>query len=106
MTVSNDRGMDYIAWTDGSHKPSTNTGGYSSIITKNKKIFAKLYQGFKNTTNNRMELLGVIATLRYFTTPISILIHSDSQYVVSSVNNGHVFEWIKNNDTSKKNLDL
>jgi len=84
--------MKYVAWTDGSFKPSTNSGGYSAIITKDNIVVAKLYQGFTNTTNNRMELLGVIETLKYFDNPVDIIIHSDSQYVVSSINNGHVFK--------------
>ena len=96
----------YEAWTDGSFKPSINCGGYSTIITQNKQIIKKIYQGFKNTTNNRMELYGVLETLKYFDTPTQITIYSDSQYVVGSINNGHLEKWISSNDFSKKNLDL
>jgi len=84
--------MEYIAWTDGSYKPSTNSGGYSAVITKNGELIATLYQGFTNTTNNRMELMGPIEVLKYFNEPVSITIHSDSQYVVNSINNDHVFK--------------
>ena len=96
----------YIAWTDGSYKSSINQGGYSSIITKDSEIVTKLYQGFKNTTNNRMELMGVLETLKYFETPVDILIYSDSQYVVKSIMDGHVYKWFENKDYTKKNLDI
>lgn len=96
----------FECWTDGSYKPSSNCGGYSVIITKNGEIIKKLYRGYKGTTNNRMELLGVLECLKYFETPEEITIYSDSQYVVSSINNQHLFKWIEENDLSKKNLDL
>lgn len=53
-----------------------------------------------------MELLGVLECLKYFKTPEVLTIYSDSQYVVSSINNKHLEKWISTNDTSKKNLDL
>lgn len=96
----------FECWTDGSYKPSINCGGYSAIITKDGEIVKKLYRGYKNTTNNRMELLGVLECLKYFTNSEKITIYSDSQYIVSSINNKHLETWIKNNDQSKKNLDL
>ena len=96
----------YIGYTDGSYKSSTGQGGYASIITLNNEVVEKLYQGFTNTTNNRMELLAVLETLKYFKTATAIHIFSDSQYVVNSLNQGHVEKWFLNNDLSKKNLDL
>lgn len=97
---------EYIAYCDGSFQSSINSGGWSSIILKNGKIVKKLYQGYIGTTNNRMEIMGVLETLKYFKTPINIKIYSDSQYVVNSIVNGHVFKWFKEQDYSKKNLDL
>lgn len=96
----------YTVWTDGAYRPSTNTGGYASIITKDNKIIKILYQGYKNTTNNRCELMGVLETLKYFKDPTKIHIVSDSQYVVSSIVNKHVHKWFEEQDLSKKNLDL
>ena len=96
----------FECWTDGSYQPSTDTGGWAVIITKNKDVIKKLYRGYKHTTNNRMELLGVLECLKFFETPEKITIYSDSQYVVNSINNKHVFKWITENDLSKKNLDL
>lgn len=65
-----------------------------------------MYQGFKNTTNNRQELFGVLEALRYFKEPTKMKIYSDSQYVVNSINNGSAVKWFKNQDYSKKNLDI
>lgn len=79
-------------FTDGSYKPSTNTGGYASIITKNNQIIEILHYGYKNTTNNRMELLGVLNALTHFVTPTQLEIYSDSSYIVNSINNGYVYQ--------------
>lgn len=95
-----------MAYTDGSCIEGGARGGYSSVIYCNDKIVAQLYQGYLNTTNNRMELRGVIETLKYFKDSIKITIVSDSQYVVNSINGKHCYKWIKDNDLSKKNLDL
>ncbi len=79
----------YTIYTDGSYQSSINAGGYSTVIIKDGKIIKKLYYGYKNTTNNRMELRGVLAALEYFKTPTKMKIYSDSQYVISSIINGH-----------------
>lgn len=82
----------YKAYTDGSYQDSIKAGGYASIIfdeSDNKII--ELYQGFKNTTNNRMEALAVLATLEYFKEPVEITIISDSMYVVNTIAQG----WVK-----------
>lgn len=97
---------DYIAYCDGSYQSSINAGGWSSVIIKDNKIIKTLYQGYQNTTNNRMEIRGVLETLKYFKTPISIKIYSDSQYVINSIVNKHVYKWFEEKDYSKKNLDL
>lgn len=96
----------WIIYTDGSCIDNGLRGGYSALIYYKNKLIKKIYQGFKNTTNNRMELLAVIEALKLFKHSESILIISDSQYVVNSINGKHCFKWIKNNDLSKKNLDL
>lgn len=96
----------YEAYCDGSFQSSINSGGWSSVILKDGQIVKKLYQGYIGTTNNRMEIMGVLETLKYFKTPIKITIYSDSQYVVNSITYGHVYNWFKNQDYSKKNLDL
>ena len=77
--------MQYIAYTDGSCKVNGN-GGYSAIILDDKcRIIKKLYQGYNNTTNNRQEIRGVLSVLEYFKEPAKLLIYSDSQYVVNTI---------------------
>ena len=93
-------------YTDGSYKPSINCGGYSAVITHNDLVIKVLHEGFKNTTNNRMEIMGVLEALKYFKTPMNIEIYSDSSYVVNSINERHLHKWIEDNDTTKKNMDL
>ncbi len=96
----------YIAYCDGSFQASINAGGWASVILKDGVIIKKLYKGYIGTTNNRMEIMGVLETLRYFKTPIKIKIYSDSQYVVNSITKGYVRKWLEDKDFSKKNLDL
>ncbi len=95
----------YICYTDGSYQSSLNAGGWSSIILdENEHLITRLYQGATHTTNNRMELRAVIETLKYFKEPSSLIIISDSQYVINGMLSAR--KWIENNDLSKKNLDL
>ena len=93
-------------YTDGSYKPSINCGGYAAVITHNDLVIKVLHEGFKNTTNNRMEIMGVLEALKFFKTPMNIEIYSDSSYVVNSINERHLHKWIEDNDTTKKNMDL
>ena len=102
-------------WTDGSsqgnrieweHGFLCERGGYGVVITKNEQVVKTLYQGFKNTTNNRQELFGVLEALKYFTEPSKIKIYSDSQYIVNSINNGSAQKWFEEQNYTKKNLDI
>lgn len=79
----------YNVYTDGSYKASTDQGGYSSIIFNNDIFETVLHYGYSNTTNNRMELMGVLAALEHFLVPTDITIYSDSAYVVNSLSMGH-----------------
>ena len=47
-------------YTDGSYKPTTDQGGYASIITEDNKVVMILYQCYIHTTNNRAEVMGVL----------------------------------------------
>lgn len=97
----------YKAYTDGSYQSSIQCGGYASIIyDENNNLVTRLYQGFKNTTNNRMEARAVLETLKYFKEPTDITIVSDSMYVVNTINQGWVNKWFNDKDYSKSNLDI
>ena len=53
-----------------------------------------------------MELSGVLEGLKWFKEPANIIIYSDSQYIVNSVNNDSARKWFQEQDYSKKNLDI
>jgi len=64
-------------------------------------------EGYKHTTNNRMELLAVIRGLQMLKkTDLTIEIYSDSKYVVDSVDKGWVFNWEKKGFKDRPNADL
>jgi ribonuclease HI len=93
-------------YTDGSAKGNPGNGGYGVVMMsgKHKK---ELSQGFRLTTNNRMELLSVIVALESIKSPSdNVQIYSDSKYVVDSVEKGWVFGWQKKGFKGKKNIDL
>ncbi len=95
-------------YTDGAAKGNPGNGGYGvvmeSVGTPHKKEF---YEGFRYTTNNRMELLAVIVGLEKLKNPkMTVLVVSDSKYVIDSVVKGWVFSWEKKGFTGKKNPDL
>lgn len=93
-------------YTDGSAKGNPGNGGYG-IVLKSGNHRKELKQGFRLTTNNRMELLAVIIALENIKKERSkIIIYSDSKYVVDAVEKGWVFQWEKKKFNNKKNPDL
>ena len=93
-------------YTDGSAKGNPGNGGYG-IVLKSGNHRKELKQGFRLTTNNRMELLAVIIALENIKKEKSkIIIYSDSKYVVDAVEKGWVFQWEKKKFNNKKNPDL
>jgi len=93
-------------YTDGSSRGNPGPGGYGVILEFQGKR-KELSQGFRRTTNNRMELLAVIVGLEHLTTnKYLVCIHSDSKYVIDSITKGWVFSWQKKNFKGKKNEDL
>lgn len=93
-------------YTDGSSRGNPGPGGYGTIL-KAGKYYKEVSQGYKLTTNNRMELLAVIVGLEMLKIPNSrVLVTSDSKYVVDSVDKGWVFGWEKKQFKGKKNPDL
>lgn len=95
-------------YTDGAAKGNPGPGGYGVVMeltgTPYKKEF---YEGFRHTTNNRMELLAVIVGLEKLKNPnMTVLVVSDSKYVVDSVEKKWVLGWEKKNFAERKNSDL
>ena len=93
-------------YTDGAARGNPGPGGYGVILEYQGKT-KELSEGFRLTTNNRMELLAVIVGLEEIkNSKYEIIIYSDSKYVVDAVNKNWVFNWEKNNYKKKKNPDL
>jgi len=94
-------------YTDGSSRGNPGPGGYGTILLSgnHKK---ELSQGYRKTTNNRMELMAVIAGLEALKKKnLNITIYSDSQYIVKALNQGWLNNWIATNFAKgKKNKDL
>ncbi|MDD3459350.1 MAG: ribonuclease HI [Weeksellaceae bacterium] len=100
--------MAIIAYTDGSSLGNPGPGGYAVVLfDTEKKVKRELTEGFRNTTNNRMELLAVIVALeRLKKKPTEITIYTDSKYVHDAVEKKWVFGWEKKGFRGKKNPDL
>ena len=94
-------------YTDGSARGNPGPGGYGVILMSGNHS-KELSQGYHHTTNNRMELMAVIAGLKALKkTGMNVTIYSDSQYVVNAVEKGWLNTWIKTNfKGGKKNPDL
>ena len=93
-------------YTDGSSRGNPGPGGYG-VVLKYGKHRKELSEGFTCTTNNRMELMGVIvgiAAVKNMEMPITVF--SDSKYVVDSINKKWVYGWLKKGFKGKKNPDL
>ena len=98
--------MKITMYTDGAAKGNPGNGGYG-IVLKAGKHYREISEGFRRTTNNRMELLAVIVGLETIKKKGQIIdVYSDSKYVVDSVNKRWVFNWEKKSFKGKKNIDL
>ncbi len=93
-------------YTDGASRGNPGPGGYG-IVLKYGELEKELSDGFRYTTNNRMELLAVIVGLEQLKKEgLSVMVYSDSKYVVDAVKKGWLFSWEKKHFKKKKNPDL
>jgi ribonuclease HI len=93
-------------YTDGAAQGNPGPGGYGTIM-KYGNHEKELSEGFRLTTNNRMELLAVIKGLEAIKKEgLPVIIYSDSKYVVDSVEKGWIWNWQKKNFAKKANPDL
>ena len=93
-------------YTDGSSRGNPGPGGYGIVLTcgQHRK---EMSEGFRCTTNNRMELLAVIIGLEAIKRPnAQVNVYSDSSYVVKAVNEGWIQGWLKKGLHKQKNADL
>jgi len=97
---------DITIYTDGAASGNPGPGGYG-IILKSGNHYKELSQGYKLTTNNRMELKAVIVALKSLKIRGSkVDIYTDSLYVHDAVEKGWLWQWEKQRFKKKKNSDL
>jgi ribonuclease HI len=93
-------------YTDGAARGNPGPGGYGTVLIY-KQHRKELSEGFRLTTNNRMELLAVIKGLEELKVEgLPVTIYSDSKYVVDAVEKGWIWSWQKKGFKDKKNVDL
>ena len=93
-------------FTDGASSGNPGPGGYG-VILRSGKHYKELSEGFRKTTNNRMELLAVIKGLESIKKQAqAVTIYTDSKYIIDSVDKKWVFGWVKTAFKGKKNKDL
>lgn len=95
-------------YTDGSSRGNPGPGGYGIVMIAVGKGFKKEFaQGYRKTTNNRMELLAVIEALEKIKKDgVKITVFTDSRYVSDAVNKKWIDGWIKRKWKNVKNTDL
>ncbi len=108
--------MKVTIYTDGSARGNPEgPGGYGAVIeyidTKGILHVKELSAGFRRTTNNRMEMMAVIAAFEALNRPCDIDLYSDSQYVINAFNQHWIDGWIKKGwkrgkNEPVKNVDL
>ena len=93
-------------YTDGGASGNPGPGGYGTLLMYGEHV-KEMSEGFRLTTNNRMELLAVIVGLEALTRDgVEVDVYSDSKYVVDAVMKRWVFNWEKKGFKDKKNPDL
>lgn len=93
-------------YTDGAAQGNPGPGGYG-VILRFQGHEKEISQGYRLTTNNRMELLAVIVALESIKkTGIPVAVYSDSKYVIEAVEKGWLWNWQKKNFKDKANVDL
>ena len=86
-------------YSDGSSRGNPGPGGYGTVLRYTRpsgEVVEREYsQGYRQTTNNRMELMGVIVGLEALNRPCMVDVFSDSQYVVKAFNDHWIDGWLK-----------
>ena len=97
---------EIVIYTDGAARGNPGPGGFGVVMMYGNHR-RELSEGYKLTTNNRMELLAVIRGLESLKrNDLKVKIYTDSRYVSDAVNQGWVFNWEAKRFKKKKNADL
>jgi ribonuclease HI len=111
LIVSKYNGMKKVTlYTDGACSGNPGPGGYGAILEYTDRT-REISGGFRNTTNNRMEITAVLAGLTALKEPCEVTVFSDSRYVVDAVEKGWVRRWqakgwMRNKTERALNVDL
>ena len=96
-------------YTDGACSGNPGPGGWAAIL-QYKDISREISGGEKDTTNNRMELMGAISALSALKEPCDVELYTDSQYIAKAINEAWLSSWKAKNWKRKggqlKNVDL
>lgn len=93
-------------YTDGSSRGNPGPGGYGLVLMSGPHR-KEISEGYRLTTNNRMELLAVIVGLEALKAEsCDVTVYTDSKYVADAVTKGWLFDWVKKRFKGKKNPDL
>jgi ribonuclease HI len=98
-------------YTDGGCRGNPGPGGYGVIIIIAGETRIELAEGFRLTTNNRMEMMACLAALRALKTPADVVLHSDSRYVINGIDKGwarkwRANHWMRTRNEAAENSDL
>lgn len=87
-------------YTDGAARGNPGCGGFGALLrfvdSGGREHVRELSGGYRLTTNNRMELLGVIEALEALNRPCEVTVHTDSQYIANAFNQHWVDGWLRN----------
>lgn len=97
-------------YTDGACSGNPGPGGWGAILIYGEEK-KELSGGHADTTNNRMELMGVISAMENLKIPCQVTLYTDSQYIVNAVNKGWAKKWkangwMRSKKDAAKNPDL
>ena len=97
---------DITIYTDGSALGNPGPGGYGIVLISGPHR-KEIAEGYRLTTNNRMELMAVCVALEALKFKGSnVTLYSDSKYVIDAINKGWLFDWERKGFKGKKNPDL
>lgn len=101
---------EVVLYTDGACSGNPGPGGYGVVLLY-RDFRKEISGGFQNTTNNRMEILGVVVGLSNLKERCKVTVYTDSQYVVNAIEKGWAKKWrsngwMRNNKEPALNADL
>ena len=109
--ISSEKKYDFIIYTDGACLGNPGEGGWAGIIYNSKENHKRIVAGSEQyTTNNRMELVAVIESLKSISFNTNVKVYSDSKYVLEGItkwiHNWKKNYWMSSNKKEIKNIDL